>query len=202
MPEMIPFTRVHLFRRAPALFTALALLCCAAISGELTSAHAATASTSSTPTFPVPASERVHSSATSSAPAAATPTTTYVPAGGAAAPGATGASPGTATPAPTVSIPATATPPAAAAPAQTAASTQTNAARTKSSEGDRPLSTGAILIAALAVLLLFGCLGWALARRRAFEPHWLLSLRHAIAEAGFRVSATWSEFADWARLGH
>jgi hypothetical protein len=37
---------------------------------------------------------------------------------------------------------------------------------------------------------------------RAFEPHWLLSLRHAMAEAGFRLSATWAEFSDWVRLGH
>jgi hypothetical protein len=57
------------------------------------------------------------------------------------------------------------------------------------------------VIAALALLLLLGCIAWGLARRRAFEPHWLLSLRHAMAEAGFRASATWSEFADWARLG-
>ena len=72
----------------------------------------------------------------------------------------------------------------------------------KTSGGDRPLSTGAIVIAAFAALLVLACLGWALARRRAFEPHWLLSLRHATAEAGFRASATWSEFLDWVRLGH
>jgi hypothetical protein len=64
------------------------------------------------------------------------------------------------------------------------------------------LSTGAIVLAAVAALLVLTCLGWALARRRAFEPHWLLSLRHAMAEAGFRASATWAEFTDWARLGH
>jgi len=64
------------------------------------------------------------------------------------------------------------------------------------------LSTGAIVLAAVAVLLVLACLGWALARRRAFEPHWLLSLRHAMAEAGFRASATWAEFSDWVRLGH
>jgi hypothetical protein len=46
------------------------------------------------------------------------------------------------------------------------------------------------------------CLAWALARTLAFEPHWTLSLRHAVAEAGFRASATWAEFSDWARLGH
>jgi hypothetical protein len=74
-------------------------------------------------------------------------------------------------------------------------------ARAKASEGDRPLSTGAVVIAVLAALLVLACAAWALARRSAFEPHWLLSLRHAMAEAGFRASATWSEFTDWARLG-
>ena len=63
------------------------------------------------------------------------------------------------------------------------------------------LSTAAIVVAAVAALLALGCAAWGLARRRAFEPHWLLSLRHAMAEAGFRTSATWAEFADWARLG-
>ena len=64
------------------------------------------------------------------------------------------------------------------------------------------LSAGAIAIAVAAALLILGCLAWAIARRRAFEPRWTLSLRHAMAEAGFRVSATWAEFLDWARLGH
>jgi hypothetical protein len=64
------------------------------------------------------------------------------------------------------------------------------------------LSTGAIAAAVVAAVLVLACLGWALARRRAFEPHWLLSLRHAMAEAGFRASATWAEFSDWVRLGH
>jgi hypothetical protein len=64
------------------------------------------------------------------------------------------------------------------------------------------LSTAAIVVAIAAALLALGCAAWGLARRRAFEPHWLLSLRHAMAEAGFRISATWAEFADWARLGH
>jgi hypothetical protein len=64
------------------------------------------------------------------------------------------------------------------------------------------LSAGAIAAAVVAAILVLACIGWALARRRAFEPHWLLSLRHAMAEAGFRASATWAEFADWVRLGH
>lgn len=144
--------------------------------------------------------------------AAATPTTTYVPSGGVAAsatttttPAATTAGAATAgvtpttlpaTTTPTVSVPATGTP-----QASTPTPAKAGTAQAKKSNRDRPLSTGAIVIAALALLLLLGCIAWALARRRAFEPHWLLSLRHAMAEAGFRASATWSEFADWARLG-
>jgi hypothetical protein len=64
------------------------------------------------------------------------------------------------------------------------------------------LSTGAIVIAVLAGLLALACAAWGLARRRAFEPHWSLSLRHAVAEAGARASETWAEFSDWIRLGH
>jgi len=64
------------------------------------------------------------------------------------------------------------------------------------------ISTEAIVLAAIAALLLLACAIWAFARSRAYEPHWLLSLRHAMAEAGFRMSATWAEFADWVRLGH
>ncbi len=90
---------------------------------------------------------------------------------------------------------------ATAAPGQSTAAAKA-ASGSKSSSADKPLSSGAIVIAVLAALLVLGCLGWALARRRAFEPHWLLALRHATAEAGFRASATWSEFLDWVRLGH
>jgi hypothetical protein len=72
---------------------------------------------------------------------------------------------------------------------------------TKRSRRDRGLSTPAIVIAVLAGLLVIACAGWAIARHRALEPRWWLSLRHALAEAGFRVSGTWSEFSDWARLG-
>ena len=116
-----------------------------------------------------------------------TPTTTYAPSGGATAPGGGAA----AAPAPTAT-----TTPAATTPAQ-----GTAPRKATSGTGDRPLSTGAIVIAALAALLVLGCLAWAFARSRAFEPHWLITLRHSAAEAGFRVSATWSELLDWARLG-
>ncbi len=69
------------------------------------------------------------------------------------------------------------------------------------SSGSGHVSTEAIVLAAIAALLLLACAAWAFARSRAYEPHWLVSLRHAMAEAGFRTSATWAEFTDWARLG-
>jgi hypothetical protein len=103
-----------------------------------------------------------------------------------------------AAPTPAVSTPSVQT----AAPGQATTPAHAPASSAKASSGDRPLSSGAIAIVALAALLVLACLGWALARRSAFEPHWLLSLRHATAEAGFRASATWSEFLDWVRLGH
>jgi hypothetical protein len=63
------------------------------------------------------------------------------------------------------------------------------------------LSAGAIAIAVVAALIAIGCLVWGISRRRAFEPQWLLSLRHSMAEAGSHASATWAEFTDWMRLG-
>jgi hypothetical protein len=75
-------------------------------------------------------------------------------------------------------------------------------ADTQSRHAGRSLAAGEIVIAAVAALLVLGCAAWAIARRRAFEPRWTLSMRHAIAEAGFRASATWAEFVDWLRLGH
>jgi hypothetical protein len=64
------------------------------------------------------------------------------------------------------------------------------------------VSTAAIVVAIVAALLALACAAWGLASMQAFEPRWTLSLRHAVAEAGFRASATWAEFSDWARLGH
>jgi hypothetical protein len=53
----------------------------------------------------------------------------------------------------------------------------------------------------LAALVALACVTWGVARMLDFEPHWTLSLRHAMAEAGFRASATWAELGDWMRLG-
>jgi hypothetical protein len=63
------------------------------------------------------------------------------------------------------------------------------------------LSAAAIVAAALAVLLIVVCLAWGAARWFAYEPRWSVSLRHSLAEASWRLSASWDEFSDWARIG-
>jgi len=118
-----------------------------------------------------------------------TPTTTYVPAGTSPPAGTSGVG----SPAPALSSPSTTVPGQGALPVR-----PTPGARS----GHSHLTVGAIVIAALAALLALACAAWAIARRRAYEPRWWLSLRHAVAEAGFRASATWAEFTDWLRLGH
>jgi cobalamin biosynthesis Mg chelatase CobN len=143
---------------------------------------------------------------------ATTPTTTYVPPGAATTPGAATAPGVTATPGATPTTPGAATTPGTAtaptvstpattAPAGTSPQSATGVVKGKRTTSNGGLSAATIAIVALAALLVLACVAWALARGRAFEPHWLLSLRHAMAEAGFRASATWSEFADWVRLG-
>jgi len=120
---------------------------------------------------------------------ATTPTTTYVPADSSPPPTT---SPGGSS-APAVSGPATSVPGQGATPVRPAPSARPS---------HRHLTAGAIVIAVLAALLALACAAWAIARRRAYEPRWWLSLRLALAEAGSRASATWAEFTDWLRLGH
>jgi hypothetical protein len=89
-----------------------------------------------------------------------------------------------------------------AAPTSKATVPQTGATPApKTSTGSTSLSTPAAVVAVIAALLALGCAIWAIARLQAYEPRWTLSLRHTFAEAGFRASATWAEFSDWARLG-
>ncbi len=130
----------------------------------------------STPTFSTPASAKVPPTATGTTGATTTPTLA------------------TTTPTTTVTTPTAVKP----------LNTTTVIARTRApsqSHGSGHVSTEAIVLAAVAALLLLACAAWAFARSRAYEPHWLVSMRHAMAEAGFRTSATWAEFTDWARLG-
>jgi hypothetical protein len=62
-------------------------------------------------------------------------------------------------------------------------------------------SMEAIVLAIVGAIVVLACVAWALARTATFEPRWMLELRHACAEAGFRASAMWAEFSDWLRLG-
>ena len=58
-----------------------------------------------------------------------------------------------------------------------------------------------LLLAILAGLLAAGALAFAFVRWFAWEPAWAVRMRHAAGEAGWRASSTFSEFADFVRLG-
>jgi hypothetical protein len=146
------------------------------------------------------------------------------------APAATTTAPAAKTTPPAAKTPAATTPPATTPAAPAAASTGATTTLTPSAAGTpgaqptstvpgSPPATGttapakqagkgggvsgwAILAAVIGALIALACLVWAVFRFGAFEPHWLQSLRHSVAEAGYRASATWAEFTDWVRLGH
>lgn len=118
--------------------------------------------------------------------------------GGAAAPASATTSnttlPSASTSTQTTTLPAT-------PPAKTTGTAAGNKA-THATRGGGGISGGALLAAVIAALIALACVGWAVFRLGAFEPHWLLSWRHSLGEASFRASATWAEFTDWIRLGH
>lgn len=73
------------------------------------------------------------------------------------------------------------------------------ASRTSAVTTDPPVPV--VLLTVLAGLLALGALMFAAARWFAWEPVWSVRLRHAAGEAGWRASSTFSEFADFVRLG-
>lgn len=97
------------------------------------------------------------------------------------------------TPAPTISRTIT-------IPPQGAGSSSATSARGHAPSSSSP-STAAIVLAVFAGLLALCALIWGIARMQAYEPRWVLSMRHSMAEAGMRASATFDELKDWARLG-
>ena len=137
---------------------------------------------------------------TTSTPAASA-TTPASPTGGAAAPAPTATTPAASTPAASTPAATTLTPAAAGTPSTTPAPAPTSTTAKSSGKGGG-VSGWAILAAALGALLVLACAVWAVFRFGAYEPHWLASARHSVAEAGYRVSETWAELLDWARLGH
>lgn len=130
-------------------------------------------------------------------------------AGGSCAPGRQQPAPAAPATSPTTTAPAAATPGASTTPAPAAepvpaavAADQAiarNAATARSSDAGTPAPV--VALAAVGALLALGGLAYGLAHWLAWDPRWLRATRHAFAEAGWRAGNTWSEFADWVRLG-
>ncbi len=162
---------------------------------------------STTPTVTTPASAKIGQpttispTASTTTPAVTAPSTSSTPATSATTPSST--TPSTSTPAtvPTTTVPTTATAPTTVTTVPGQLHPIPKGASPAAHAGSKKISTEAIVLAVIAALVVLACAAWALARSRAYEPHWLLSLRYAMAEAGFRASATWAEFTDWVRLG-
>ncbi|MCW3009675.1 MAG: hypothetical protein JWO90_79, partial [Solirubrobacterales bacterium] len=92
-------------------------------------------------------------------------------------------------------------PEATAAPAAADGSVATAAERTASSTSADDAPFPLVLLAVLLGLALLLGFVWAVLRFFAVDPPWLVTGRHATAEAGWRASASWAEFTDWVRLG-
>ncbi len=58
-----------------------------------------------------------------------------------------------------------------------------------------------LALAVLAALFALAALMFGVVRFFAWEPAWAVRARHAAGEAGWRASSTFSEFADFVRLG-
>jgi hypothetical protein len=161
----------------------------------------------------IPASARVHGATTTPATAAPATTTPAATTPAATTPAATTPASGVqaGTVPPPVATPTTAVPPTATTPSSTTPSTPTGTPATgsttvvgvarKAGPSNTRLSTGALALAVLGALLALGCIVWVLGRWLALEPRWTVSLMHSLREAGYRGSASWAEFTDWARLG-
>jgi hypothetical protein len=189
--------RSRLLLRAPLAGAVASLALLPAFTAPASAAPVKTIKTS-TGTLKIynPKATSVRPSATGKVGGAAAPKSTHLPAKkrklqGLAAGGAkTPATPATPAASPTPVPAAAKTSPASRAPARVAA------------QRSGGLSSGAIALAAIAGLVALACAAWGVARMRAFEPHWMLSARHVVSEAGFRASSTWAEFSDWIRVGH
>jgi hypothetical protein len=124
--------------------------------------------------------------------------------GGAAAPGASTETPTTTTPATTPAAPGSTvtpgpTPDPTAAPVADDQAIADAARTAETSGGGTPAPV--VALGVLGALLALGGLAYGLAFFLAWDPRWAQRMRHAVAEAGWRTGNTWSEFADWVRLG-
>lgn len=130
--------------------------------------------------------------------AAAPPVTTATPTGGNAPTPAPAPAASTTPAAPSGSVPQ---PPGTATLAGAAddGAIVNAASRQAAARGDAPAPL--IVLAVLGALLLLGLLAWGVARFFAWDPRWLASTRHAVAEAGWHAGAAWADFTDWLRRG-
>lgn len=123
--------------------------------------------------------------------------------GGTAAPG----TPATTTPSTTPATPAapgsTVTPSPTPDPTAAPVADDQAIARSALAAGTSGAGTPAPVVAlgVLGALLALGGLLYGLSHWLAWDPRWAQRTRHAVAEAGWRTGNTWSEFADWVRLG-
>ena len=136
--------------------------------------------------------------ATNPSTAASAPVTTVPPVTTAVPPVTTPQ--GTAIPTVTSTAPAPTTSQTITIPAQGAGTSAKTPAHANSTAGKGP-STAAVVVAVIAGLIALCALIWGIARMQAYEPRWVLSMRHSMGEAGMRTSATFDELKDWARLG-
>lgn len=67
-------------------------------------------------------------------------------------------------------------------------------------EGDTP-PFPLLALAALMALAALGAIVYGAIRFTGWAPAWAPRARHAVAEAGWRASSTWAEFADFVRFG-
>jgi hypothetical protein len=152
------------------------------------------------PDFPNALDNAIQQRASGSCDATAAASTTGTAAGTGTGPTATtgvppGSTPTTAAPAGQAPQP---TPSPNPAPAVTDKAVLA-ASKTKSSDAGVPAPL--VALAAIGALMLLVAFSYGLARWWAWEPRWLVRMRHAGAEAGWRASGSWAEFMDWVRLG-
>jgi hypothetical protein len=115
--------------------------------------------------------------------------------------GTSSAAPQTSTPGVPTPAKAPPTPTAEPTPATAIAGDDSIALASNATDVATETPVPVVLLAILAGLLALGALTFGLARWFAWEPAWTVRLRHAAGEAGWRASSTFSEFADFVRLG-
>lgn len=136
------------------------------------------------------------------APSVADQTAAPPPAAAAQAPPSSGtpqsATPGTGAPATAQAPP---TPAAEPSPAASIAADDSIALASGSTQVANDAPFPVLILAILAALLALCATAFGFVRWFAWEPAWMVRLSHSTGEAGSRASSTFSEFADFVRLG-